>query len=151
VTAVLRPLRWWDLERIVPLERALFHGNPWSAETFWSELALVHSRHYLLAEDAGEPVGYAGLAVTGAQGEVQTIAVASSYQGRGLGGRLLDALLAEADRRDCASVLLEVRVGNEPARALYLGRGFEAIGMRRGYYEPDGMDAVVMRRRRGGS
>jgi [ribosomal protein S18]-alanine N-acetyltransferase len=45
-------------------------------------------------------------------------------------------------------VLLEVRADNEVAQRLYTRRGFEEIGRRRGYYQPSGDDAVVMKRRR---
>ena len=57
------------------------------------------TRHYLVAEQDGAVVGYAGLVCTGAQADVQTVAVAAGQQGRGLGGELLRALVAEARRR----------------------------------------------------
>ena len=50
----------------------------------------------------------------------------------------------EADRRGCAEVLLEVREDNPRARRLYLRNGFTEVGIRRGYYQPSGVDAVVM-------
>ncbi|HEV2088816.1 MAG TPA: GNAT family N-acetyltransferase, partial [Cryptosporangiaceae bacterium] len=57
----------------------------------------------------------------------------------------LDDLLAEAGRRGARQVSLEVRADNEPALRLYARRGFEVVGVRRGYYQPSGADAVVMR------
>ena len=144
---VLRPMRWWDVEVAHALETALF-PDPWSVETFWSELAHVpETRHYLVAEQDGELMGYAGLVVVGRQADVQTLAVAPAGQGRGLGRRLLDALVAEARRRDAGEVLLEVRAENAAALALYTGAGFERIGVRRGYYRPGGTDALVLRLR----
>jgi ribosomal-protein-alanine N-acetyltransferase len=147
----LRRFRWWDVEPAHALEVQLF-PDAWSVETFWSELAHVpETRHYVVAEDEGELVGYAGLAAVGHQADVQTVAVAPTAQGRGLGRLLLDALLAEARRRAATEVLLEVRAENEPALALYRRAGFERIGVRRGYYQPGGTDALVLRLRlRGG-
>jgi ribosomal-protein-alanine N-acetyltransferase len=143
----LRPMRWWDLEVAVALERGLF-ADPWSPETFWSELAGVpDSRQYLVAEDGDQVVGYAGLFATRHQADVQTIAVAPAQQGSGLGGVLLEALIAEASRRGCAEVLLEVRVDNMAARRLYERFGFEQISVRRGYYQPGGVDGLVLRLR----
>lgn len=145
-------MRWWDVEPLLPLEGALFPGDPWSAETFWSELAGVPaSRHYVLVEsDEGALLGYAGLGVVGSEAEVHTLAVHPDGQGRGLGGCLLEALLGEAARRRCAVVLLEVRADNVPAQRLYERHGFERVGLRRGYY-PAGTgartDALVLRRR----
>ena len=145
----LRRMRWWDLEQVHALETALF-PDPWSIETFWSELAHVpETRHYLVAEDGGEVVGYAGLVATGHQADVQTLGVRADHQGRGLGGELLRALLDEARRRGAGEVLLEVRAENAAAQALYAGHGFERIGVRRGYYRPGGTDAYVLRLRLG--
>jgi [ribosomal protein S18]-alanine N-acetyltransferase len=150
VTGVtLRRMRWWDLEQVHALETALF-PDPWSVETFWSELAHVpETRHYLVAEDGGSVVGYAGLVATGHQADVQTLGVRADHQGRGLGGELLRALLDEARRRGAGEVLLDVRAENAAAQALYARHGFERIGVRRGYYRPGGTDAYVLRLRLG--
>ena len=145
---VLRPLRWWDIERLGALERELFGLAAWSPEAFWSELAHPQSRRYLIAEDAaGELLGYAGLMVTGSEADVQTVAVVPSAQGRGLGSRLVSALVAEAARCGAASLLLEVRADNAPALRLYERHGFERISVRRRYYQPGDVDAVIMRLR----
>ena len=90
--------------------------------------------------------GYAGLLAAGGQADVLTIAVATSRWGRGIGSMLLSALIAEARRRGCAEVFLEVKAGNLRAQRLYKWWGFAEIGIRRGYYQPSGADAIVMRR-----
>lgn len=148
--ATLRPMRWWDIEVLPSIEHGLFGADAWSAEQFWSELAGVPaSRWYVVAAEAGpageEVVGYAGLAYAADVGDVQTMAVRPDRQGRGLGGLLIDALLAEAARRGCAEVFLEVRRDNAPARALYDRRGFTQVAVRSRYYG-DGTDALVLRR-----
>ena len=68
-----------------------------------------------------------------------------------MGAALLTELLAEAGRRGCTEVFLEVRADNDRARVLYERFGFERIGLRKRYYQPTGVDAVVMRRRLGGA
>jgi [ribosomal protein S18]-alanine N-acetyltransferase len=92
--------------------------------------------------------GYAGMMFLpdGSQADVLTIAVRAAFWGRGIGSALLGALLAAARDRGCAEVFLEVRADNPRARGLYLRRGFEEIGVRRGYYQPSGTDAIVMRK-----
>lgn len=148
VTATLRSMRWWDLEQILPLERDLFSDDAWSAELFWSELAGVPAtRYYVVAEDGHGIAGYAGLLIGVGEAEVQTVAVRANAQGQGLGARLLEDLLAEAGRRECRTVLLEVRVDNEPALRLYARYGFERIGRRPGYYARGSVDGLVLRRR----
>lgn len=142
-------MRWWDVAGLLPVERDLFPHDPWTAELFWSELALAPARrHYVVAESGpGEPLGYAGLSTAGGEADVQTVAVRRDAQGRGVGAALLAELLAEARRRGCASVTLDVRADDPRARALYARFGFAEIGVRRGYYAGGSVDALVMRRR----
>ncbi|MFI5666779.1 ribosomal protein S18-alanine N-acetyltransferase [Streptomyces sp. NPDC051704] len=158
-TAVLREMRWWDIEPVLELEHELFPEDAWSAGMFWSELAHARGPHatrrYVVAEipsggdsAAGGPgrlVGYAGLAAAGDLADVQTIAAARDQWGTGLGARLLTDLLRAATAFECAEVLLEVRVDNTRAQKLYERFGFEPIGFRRGYYQPGNVDALVMR------
>ncbi|MFM9703924.1 ribosomal protein S18-alanine N-acetyltransferase [Streptomyces galilaeus] len=142
-------MRWWDIEPVHELEKALFPEDAWSRGMFWSELA--HSRgpeatrRYMVAETGDRVVGYAGLASSGDLADVQTIAVAPDHWGTGLGGRLLTELLRAATAFECAEVLLECRVDNVRAQKLYERFGFQPIGFRRGYYQPGNVDALVMR------
>ncbi|WP_433067051.1 ribosomal protein S18-alanine N-acetyltransferase [Dactylosporangium sp. CS-033363] len=142
----LAELRWFHIEQLLPIEDELFGEERWSAGMFWNELALGH--YYLVALDVdGSVLGYAGLAVAGPdEAWVQNLGVRTSAQRRGIGRRLLEALLAEAKRRGARQVLLEVAVDNAPAQRLYAEYGFEAVGIRRGYYQPSNTDALVMMR-----
>lgn len=147
----LRPMRWWDIAPVQALEERLFPEDAWSEGLFWSELARAggrrRTRHYVVAEAPdGTVAGYAGLAAAGESGDVQTIAVAPAHQGTGLGRRLLTELLSAATAFGCREVFLEVRVDNDRAQRLYSRFGFEPVGVRRGYYQPGGHDALVMRR-----
>ncbi|WBB63697.1 ribosomal protein S18-alanine N-acetyltransferase [Streptomyces sp. WMMC500] len=152
MTAVaLREMRWWDIDPVLALERDTFPEDAWSPAMFWSELAHARgpgaTRAYVVAEDAaGRVVGYGGLAALDGTGDIQTIAAARDHWGTGLGPRLLEELLAAARRFGCREVLLEVRVDNARAQRLYERHGFAVIGVRRGYYQPGNVDALVMRR-----
>ena len=141
----LRPMRLADLTTVMELEEELFAPDTWTAAMYREELALTDTRHYLVAEDTGTVVGYAGLIAYDDEAHVATIGVTASRQGEGTGALLLDALLAEADRRSPV-VLLEVRADNEVAQGLYRRRGFTEIGRRPRYYQPSGTDAVGMKR-----
>ena len=144
MTVTIERMRWWHIEALEPIEAQLFGDERWSAAMFWNELANAH--YYLVALDGGEVVGYAGLSVTGDEAWVQNIAVRADRQRRGIGRALLEALLAEADRRGARPVLLEVAIDNAKAQRLYDRYGFAPVGVRRGYYQPSNTDAVVMRR-----
>ncbi|MDT3438511.1 ribosomal protein S18-alanine N-acetyltransferase [Pseudofrankia sp. BMG5.37] len=143
----LAPLRWWHLAEVAEMERVVFDVDPWTPEMFWSELAQGASRHYLATLVDGRIVGYAGLAVADDEAYIQTVGVHPACRGRGLGARLMVALLLEARRRGARSCGLEVRTDNLAARALYTRLGFVDIGLRRNYYQPSGGDAYVMRAR----
>jgi ribosomal-protein-alanine N-acetyltransferase len=146
VTVGLRPMRLADLPTVLELEEELFAPDTWTAAMYRDELARTDTRWYLVAEDGDTVIGYAGLIAYPDEAHVATIGVAGTRQGEGIGARLLDALLTEADRRRVPVVLLEVRADNELAQGLYRRRGFAEIGRRRGYYQPSGTDAVVMKR-----
>jgi ribosomal-protein-alanine N-acetyltransferase len=135
-----------DLDSVLALELDLFGDEAWSRQMLVGELGQQpDTRYYLVAEENGEIVAYAGLLAAGGQGDVLTIAVATARWGNGIGSQLLERLLAEADRRGCTEVFLEVRADNARAHGLYRRRGFSDIGIRRAYYQPSGTDAIVMR------
>jgi ribosomal-protein-alanine N-acetyltransferase len=140
-----------DLAAVARLEQALFGEEAWSVDMLAAELAAAGTgRYYLVAEEAGAVAGYAGLlAPGGGQADVLTIGVSEDRWGHGIGTTLMTGLLAEARRRGCAEVYLEVRVDNERAQRLYRQLGFARVGLRRGYYQPSGADALVMRRETG--
>lgn len=144
--AGLRPMTTADLDVIMGLEFALFGDESWSREMLAGELShQPASRYYLVAEVGGVIAGYAGLMAGGDQADVVTIAVSADRWGQGIGSQLLAELLAEAVRRRCTEVFLEVRADNRRAQQLYRWWGFAEVGIRRGYYQPSGMDAIVMR------
>jgi [ribosomal protein S18]-alanine N-acetyltransferase len=144
----LRRMGEADMPEIMALEEELFPEDAWTPEMFAAEFAQPPSRRlYLVAEQGTALIGYAGMMFTGgSQADVVTLAVAPARWGRGTGTALLSALVDEAARRGYAEVLLEVREDNPRARRLYQRHGFTEIGIRRGYYQPSGVDAVVMRK-----
>jgi [ribosomal protein S18]-alanine N-acetyltransferase len=147
VSRTLRTMTPADLDAVLVLERSLFGEEAWSRQMLEGELAEQRrSRYYLVADDDGVITGYAGLLLAANQADVVTLAVAADQWGQGAGSALLEALLAEAARRRCTEVFLEVRTDNTRAQRLYRRYGFSQIGIRKGYYQPSGADALVMRR-----
>ncbi len=147
-TPTLRRATADDLDAIMRLETATFASDAWSPSVMRGELAGRHG-YYLVAEaaDSTELDGYAGLLAPARSGQadIQTIAVAERARRRGLGRALMVALLEEAGRRGASDVFLEVRADNPNAEALYVSLGFERIAVRAKYYQPDGVDAHVMK------
>ncbi|MET4098289.1 ribosomal-protein-alanine N-acetyltransferase [Agrococcus sp. UYP10] len=137
-----------DLDAIMALERAAFPASAWEPATMQAEIASEWGRYILAVDDEGRALGYAGLRAVGVEGDVQTIAVADDARGRGIGRALLTELLVEAERRGVRELFLEVRADNDVARGLYASAGFVEIGVRPRYYQPEDVDAVVMKRTR---
>ena len=150
---VLRDLEWTDLETLAALEVALFADDAWSEPTWWAELAGRPRRDYVVAIDDGQVLGYGGIDVSGDVADLMTIATVPEAQGRGLGRRLLEHAMARAAPPLvlAEALLLEVRADNEAAKRLYGTSGFEVISVRRRYYQPGDIDALVMRKHIGGT
>ncbi|RPF22818.1 ribosomal protein S18-alanine N-acetyltransferase [Myceligenerans xiligouense] len=147
----VRPLRSSDFDRVLWLERDLFGSGAWTYGMLADELAAL-GRWYIVAtmDEPGtigpDPVvGYAGLWFDGDDAQIMTIGVAKDQQRSGVGRLLMDALIAQARKLKAQAVLLEVRVDNEPALAMYRRSGFEVLSVRKRYYQPEDKDAYTMR------
>lgn len=146
MTQALRTLTPADADAIEPMERDMFGSDAWPRSVIDDELAHPLS-YYRGVDHDGTLVAYAGLralARNAGQGDIQTIAVSPSHRNQGLGRKLLRDLIDESVRRGVSDLFLEVRADNDPAIALYTSEGFREIDRRAGYYQPDGVDAIVM-------
>lgn len=138
-----------DLDDIMALETALFANDAWSRETMRAELG-DRNGYYLVAFPPGEPSridGYAGLRapLRAQQADIQTIGVAPASRRQGLGRVFMLRLIDEARDRGAGEIFLEVRADNPGAQALHESLGFDEIAVRPKYYQPDGVDAIIMR------
>lgn len=130
------------LDAIAALEEQCF-SSPWPRELFVRQMA--DGRHVLLcALLDGRVAGYAGFEYVLDEGYIGNVAVDAAFRRRGLGRGLIDAMVRKAGELGLAFLTLEVRAGNEPARALYTGRGFQTVGVRKNYYEKPTEDAILM-------
>jgi ribosomal-protein-alanine N-acetyltransferase len=143
-----------DLELVGAIERASF-SDPWSVESLAAALALPHARFFVAVDEPGGRaarggaaplVGYVVALLYGDEGEIADLAVAPTARRRGIGGVLLDRVVATAVESGARALYLEVRESNVAARALYQSRGFDLVGRRRGYYQRPVEDALVLRR-----
>lgn len=123
---------------------AQVYPRPWSLPLFMSELALRSTRSYSVARVDGVVVGYSGLMLAGEDAHVTTLAVDPAWHRRGIASRLLIHMVRTATQAGAHHLTLEVRVGNEPAKALYRRFGFYPAGVRKNYYVETKEDALVM-------
>jgi N6-L-threonylcarbamoyladenine synthase len=149
MTWQLRRATAHDVEAIMALETHIFENDAWSTEMMARDVTDPKC-YYLVAFPPDAPqhiVAYAGLqaAPRSPESDIQTIAVAEEARGAGLGRVLMLSLITEARKRGARETFLEVRADNPAAQQLYRSLGFEDLGVRRGYYQPDNVDAIVMR------
>ncbi|MGM9541779.1 MAG: ribosomal protein S18-alanine N-acetyltransferase [Candidatus Limivicinus sp.] len=134
-----------QLEQIQAIERQCF-SCPWTLDQLRSQLS--DDRHVFLAAVAenGAVVGYVGMMFVLDEGYISNVAVAPAYRRQGVADALTSALVMRAEELGLAFVTLEVRAGNEPAKALYAKHGFVPVGRRKNYYDLPKEDAILMTR-----
>ncbi|MEA2674756.1 MAG: [ribosomal protein S18]-alanine N-acetyltransferase [Chloroflexota bacterium] len=132
-----------DLRAVHAIERASF-SVPWPDDAYRNELLTNRLASYVVARAGEVVVGFAGLWVMVDEAHVTTFAVDPGWRRRGVGERLLLALLDIAVTRRAREATLEVRLSNMPARRLYEKYGFRPVGIRPRYYSDNGEDALIM-------
>ncbi|MEY4714296.1 MAG: tRNA ((37)-N6)-threonylcarbamoyltransferase complex transferase subunit TsaD [Actinomycetota bacterium] len=135
-----------DLAQVMVLENQTFSEHAWSEDSMAAELDSPNT-HYLGLWKSQRLIGYAGAASAPGSfsADIQTIAIASDERGHGYGRRLMQELLIWSKSVGAEQVMLEVRADNPAAIKLYRSLGFEQIDLRKRYYQPGDIDALVMR------
>ena len=169
---VLRDMTRADIRAVRRIESAAYE-DAWPARAFDAELANAFARYRVAIEEpataSDEPermgalgaiatlrrrllrrtrpdriVGFIGVWSMQDQMHLVTIAVDPTQQGRGIGARLLLECMDLAREAELPEIVLEVRVTNERAKALYERFGFHRAGTLLAYYQDNGEDAHVM-------
>ena len=139
----LRRIQVHDLDAVDDIERASY-PTPWSRSMFAAELQKPGSLSLGAYRESGELVGYLIVSRYVDAWHVMNIAVAPEYRRRGIGKELLEWLFGVTVGDPRRGYTLEVRVSNADAIRLYERLGFEARGIRRGYYTDNREDALIM-------
>jgi len=136
-----------DVDRVVRIAASLETAPKWARAAYLAAIEAdeIPRRIALVAEIADELVGFVVACVLAPQAELESIAVASEAQRRGIGRALLAALIGELKGVGVGELDLEVRESNLGAAILYAGSGFCEVGRRRGYYRDPEEDAVLFR------
>ena len=133
-----------DLPAMAEIERRCFH-TPWSEESLRDDLTGNPLSVYMVLEaENGDVAGYMSLWRILDEGHINNVAVLPEYRRRGGASEMLEFMLKYSERNGISSHTLEVRVSNEGAIGLYRKFGFKEAGVRKGYYEDNGEDALIM-------
>ena len=130
--------------QIAQLEKICFN-DPWSENSIASELENRLSL-WLVALDGEKVAGYVGSQSVLGETDMMNIAVHPDYRRQGIGEQLVVQLVEALKAKGNHSLMLEVRVSNEPARKLYEKLGFIQVGLRKNYYRNPREDACILRK-----
>lgn len=141
---VIKPLAKEDVDRISEIETEAYGEHHWSKDSFYSEINNKVAKYYTAKLENGLVVGYIGTWHIVDEAHITTIATAKDY----LRNKVAECLIVKS-LQDCYNefikyITLEVRVSNLPAIKLYEKYGFRSLGTRKGYYQDNNEDALIM-------
>ena len=131
-----------DIPEVAALERQTF-SVPWSENGFLTSLQSPDTL-YLTVRQEGRLAGYCGLLQSFDEADIMNVAVAPEFRNRGVGRRMLSALMDRGRKRGILRYTLEVRQSNAAALHLYEKLGFVSVGIRKNFYEKPTESAVIM-------
>ncbi|MBE5795519.1 MAG: ribosomal-protein-alanine N-acetyltransferase [Clostridiales bacterium] len=132
-----------DVPQVHAIELATF-PTPWSEQSFIDEMTKNVCARYMVAEENGQILAFAGAWMILDEGHITNIAVAKEHRGRGIGKAVTEALKQYAANLGVQYMTLEVRRSNLVAQSMYKKLGFIELGYRKRYYEDNGEDALLM-------
>lgn len=139
---IIRPMELADAAAVTEIGLQSF-SHAWSYQTVCEELNNPNGRTWVCCENE-EVLGFVNIACVLDEGGINNIAVFPQHRRKGVADLLLDRLDEEAKALGLAFMTLEVRVSNEPARALYEKHGYEQVGLRKRFYTKPTEDAILM-------
>lgn len=131
-----------DIDEVLDISSVSF-SIPWSKSSYMQELTNPVAK-YFVAKIDNKVVGFIGTWMILDESHITNIAVHPNYRKQGIASMLLKELLNHCKSQGCIAYTLEVRSGNKAARSLYEKHNFKQDGIRKGYYEDNKEDAILM-------
>jgi ribosomal-protein-alanine N-acetyltransferase len=142
---IIRPIEDSYIEGIVTISLLSFPIT-WSKASFEKELDNKFAR-YVVAVKNGIVVGYGGMWLIVDEAHITNIAVHPEFRHCRIGSLILEELIHICKLENIYGMTLEVRRSNHIAQKLYIKYGFVEEGIRKGYYEDNREDAIIMWKR----
>lgn len=140
----VNPMQKEDVPAIAEIEALAYGEHHWSKDSFYSEINSKVAKYYTAKNESGEILGYAGSWHIVDEAHITTIAVHPSFKRQHIADCLIVKLLGDCYNEFIKYITLEVRVSNIPAIKLYEKYGFKSLGTRKGYYQDNNEDALIM-------
>ena len=133
-----------DVESVIQIEEKAYGKHHWAKSSFYDEMSNNLAKYYVAKTSDGEIVGYAGTWHIVDEGHITTIAVKKDYLRNHIGEAIIQTIIDDCYKNEIKYLTLEVRVSNIPAIKLYEKYGFQSLGTRKGYYQDNNEDALIM-------
>ena len=131
-----------DIDEILDISSLSF-SICWSKSSYMQELNNPVAKYFVAKVD-NKVVGFAGTWIVLDEAHITNIAIHPNYRKQGIASKLLEELLSYCKSQGCVAYTLEVRKSNIAAKALYEKYNFKQEGIRKGYYEDNKEDAILM-------
>lgn len=143
-TVKISPLKIEDIDGVIKIEESAYGDHHWSKESFVGEVNNELAHYYALHTSDGTLAGYAGTWHILEEAHITTIAVDKNFRRRKFAEALLRRIIEDCYKEKIKYITLEVRVSNKAAINLYTKYGFSSFGTRKGYYQDNNEDALIM-------
>ena len=133
-----------DVDGVVKLEELSYGPHHWSKESFYNELENNLAHYYCAMDEQNNLIGYAGCWHIFEEAHITTLSVHPDFRKQGVAQRLLFAIIDDCYKNKIKYITLEVRESNIAAICLYEKNGLKSIGTRKGYYQDNNENALIM-------
>lgn len=140
----IKPMEKSEVNEVLNIEQEAYGDHHWSKDSFYNELSNNLAHYFCAFDSKGKLVGYAGCWQIIDEAHITNIAVKPDLQRKKIGEALLNKLLQECYKNEIKYITLEVRKSNKAAIKLYEKYGFKSLGLRKGYYQNNNEDALIM-------
>lgn len=140
----IKPMEKSDVDAVIAIEEKAYGSHHWSKDSFMGELSNDLARYFSVFDENEKLIAYCGCWQILEEVHITNIAVDIDFRQRHIGEAMLKTIIDECYRNMAKYITLEVRVGNKPAIGLYEKYGFKSLGTRKGYYQDNNEDALIM-------
>lgn len=140
----ITPMQKSQVDEVIKIEEQAYGDHHWSKDSFYSELSNELAHYYSALDLEGNLIGYAGSWQILDEAHITTIAIKPEFRRKKIAEALLNRILEDCYKNEIKYITLEVRASNKPAISLYEKYGFKSLGIRKGYYQNNNEDALIM-------
>ena len=140
---LIKKIELENLDDIMEVEISSYGAHHWARSSFVSEIN-NDIAFYFCAIVEGKAVGYIGIWEIFEEAHITTLAVLPEFRGKKIAQALLIRAFDDCREKKVKYITLEVRVSNKAAKNLYEKFGMKSLGVRKGYYQDNNEDALIM-------